>query len=255
MSSQQTQLPTIVFTPGAWHEPWVFDPVREDLAGRGYPTAAAALASVGCTDPDVGLDQDAEAVRAVLRGLIDAGRDVVVVAHSYGGVPVSNAVRGLHYKDRAAQGLSGGVIMVVYMASFVIAAGESLLDGKERMSLETIVTDGFALPCNPIPRFFADLELSLATRAVEGLVRQTLKSFQGVSGFEPWNEGFEMGYIFAEDDQVISLDKQIEMSSQFPAGSFTASLPSHHSPFLSMPGALGKALQQAAEVAVAKRAN
>ncbi|CCF44983.1 hypothetical protein CH063_14215, partial [Colletotrichum higginsianum] len=52
MSSQETQLPTILFTPGAWHRPWVFDLVREDLAGRGYPTAAAALGGDGRADAD-----------------------------------------------------------------------------------------------------------------------------------------------------------------------------------------------------------
>ncbi|GJD03679.1 FAD binding domain-containing protein [Colletotrichum higginsianum IMI 349063] len=254
MSSQETQLPTILFTPGAWHRPWVFDLVREDLAGRGYPTAAAALASVGSTDADVGLDQDVEAVRAVLRGLVDAGRDVVVVAHSYGGVPVANAVRGLNYKDRAAEGRSGGVIMVVYMASFAIPAGESLFDGKEIPSWLN-VTDGLALPRDPISRFYADVEPSLAAKAVAALLPQPLKTVQGTSGFEPWNEGFEMGYVFAEDDQAISLDRQIDMSSQFPASSFTATLTASHSPFLSMPEALGKVLQQAAEVAVARRAN
>ncbi|TQN66027.1 hypothetical protein CSHISOI_09385 [Colletotrichum shisoi] len=255
MSSQETQLPTILFAPGAWHRPWVFDLVREDLAGRGYPTAAAALASVGSTDADVGLDQDVEAVRAVLRGLVDAGRDVVVVAHSYGGIPVANAVRGLNYKDLAAEGRRGGVVMVVYMASFAIPEGDSLFnDGKEMPSWLS-VTDGFVLPRDPIPLFYADVEPSLAAKAVAALVPQPLKTFQGTSGFEPWNEGFEMGYVFAEDDQAISLDRQIDMSSQIPASSFTATLTASHSPFLSMPEALGKVLQQAAEVAVARRAN
>ncbi|GKT48963.1 pheophorbidase [Colletotrichum spaethianum] len=247
-----SQLPTILFTPGAWHQPWIFDQVRGDLAKRGYPTAVVALASVGSTDVNVGLDQDAEVVRAELQGLADAGREVVVVAHSYGGVPVANAVEGLNYKDRIAQDKSGGVLMIVYMASFAVPAEESLGDNVGLQPWWD-VTDGFISPRDPNSIFYGGVEPSLAAKAVAALCPQPVKPFQDKSGFEPWNEGFEMGYIFTEDDQALPLDKQIDMSSQFPASSFTATLTASHSPFLSVPEALGKVIQQAAQVAVARK--
>ncbi|KAK1974433.1 Alpha/beta hydrolase fold-1 [Colletotrichum cereale] len=246
-----SELPTVLFTPGAWHKPWVFDRVRDDLAGRGYPTAAVALPSVGSADVNAGLDQDTEAVRAELQGLIDAGRNVVVVAHSYGGVPVANAVKGLNYRDRVAQQKTGGVLMVIYMAAYAIPADESLSDSEELQPWLS-VTDGFISPRDPISIFYADVESSLAAEAAAALCPQPGKTFQDKSGFEPWNEGFEMGYIFTEEDQALSLDRQIDMSSQFPANSFTATLTASHSPFLSMPEALGKTIQQAAQVAVAR---
>ncbi|KAK1955642.1 alpha/beta-hydrolase [Colletotrichum sublineola] len=252
-SAMLPELPTVLFTPGAWHKPWVFDLVREDLAGRGYPTAAVALPSVGSTDVNAGLEQDADAVRAELQGLVDAGREVVVVAHSYGGIPVANAVQGLNYKDRVAQNKTGGVLMIIYMASYAIPADESLSDG-EGLQPWLDVTNGFTSPRDPSSIFYADVEPSLAAKAAAALCPQSSKTFQDKSGFEPWNEGFEMGYIFVEDDQVLPLDKQIDMSSQFPASSFTATLTASHSPFLSMPEALGKTIQQAAQVAVARKA-
>ncbi|GJC89281.1 hypothetical protein ColLi_12119 [Colletotrichum liriopes] len=247
-----SELPTILLIPGAWHQPWTFDLVRDDLANRGYPTAVVALASVGSTDVNVGLDQDTEVVHAELQRLIDAGREVVIVAHSYGGVPVANAVEGLNYKDRAAQGVTGGVLMVVYMASFAVPAEESLFDGAGLQPWWN-VTDGFITPRDPISTFYADVEPFLAAKAAAALCPQPFKTFQDKSGFEPWYAGFEMGYIFAEDDQALPLDKQIDISSQFPASSFTATLTSSHSPFLSMPEALGKVIQQAAQVAVARK--
>jgi hypothetical protein len=64
-----------------------------------------------------------------VEGLVDAGNVVIVVAHSYGGVSMSNAVQGLNYKERVVQGEKGGVLMVVYMTSFAIPAGTSLMDG------------------------------------------------------------------------------------------------------------------------------
>ncbi|KZL80919.1 hypothetical protein CI238_06675 [Colletotrichum incanum] len=246
-------LPTILFTPGAWHQPWTFDLVRDNLANRGYPTAVVALASVGSTDVNVGLDQDTEAIRAELQRLVDAGREVVLVAHSYGGIPVANAVEGLNYKDRVAQEKTGGVLMIVYMASFAVPAEESLCDGAGIQPWWN-VTDGFISPRDPISTFYADVEPSLAAKAAAALCPQPFKTFQDKSGFEPWNAGFEMGYIFAEDDQALPLDKQIDISSQFPASSFTATLTASHSPFLSTPEALGKVIQQAAQVAVARKA-
>ncbi|KAK1991612.1 alpha/beta-hydrolase [Colletotrichum falcatum] len=249
-----SELPTILFVPGAWHKPWVFDLVRDDLASRGYPTAAVALPSVGSTDVNAGLSQDANAVRDELRGLIDAGREVVVVAHSYGGIPVANAVEGFNYKDRTAQKKSGGVLMIIYMASFAIPADESLSDGDE-MQPWVYITDEFISTRDPISIFYADVEPSLAAQAAAALCSQPCKTFLDKSGFEPWNEGFEMGYIFAEDDRALALDKQIEMSSQFPASSFTATINSGHSPFLSMPEVLGKTIQQAAQVAAARKAS
>ncbi|EFQ26047.1 uncharacterized protein GLRG_01191 [Colletotrichum graminicola M1.001] len=250
-----SELPTIVFIPGAWHKPWIFDLVREDLAGRGYPTAAVALPSVGSTDVNAGLDQDADAVRAELQRLIDAGREVVVVAHSYGGIPVANAVEGLNHKSRVAKKKTGGVLMLIYMTSFAMPADESLSDSDSDGPQPWLdIKGGFILPRDPISLFYAGVEPSLATKAAAALCPQPSKTFLDKSRFEPWNEGFEMGYIFAEEDQLLTLDKQIDMSSQFPASSFTATLTASHSPFLSMPETLGKTIQQAAQVAVARKA-
>ncbi|KAL0932227.1 uncharacterized protein CTRU02_213180 [Colletotrichum truncatum] len=245
-------LPTILLVPGAWHSPASYDLLRSDLHDRGFPTETVTLAGVGNTDVNVGLEQDTAAVRVKLETLVNAGGEVVVVAHSYGGVPVANAVEGFNYKDRLAQKKAGGVLMSIYMTAFALSAGAALSDGAGLPSWWN-VTDGLISPLNQIQTFYADVEPSLAAKAVEALRPQPFKTFQDKSGFEPWNNGFEMGYIFAEQDQAIPLDLQKLMASQFPAESFTASLPASHSPFLSMPKALGGVLQEAAQVAVAKK--
>ncbi|KAF6794974.1 hypothetical protein CSOJ01_13552 [Colletotrichum sojae] len=243
-------LPTILLVPGAWHRPWSFDLLRNDLQLRGFPTEAVALAGVGSSDPNVGLEEDTAAVRSELLKLVDAGKDVIVVPHSYGGVPVANAVKGLNQKDRTED---GGVLMVLYMTSFALAAGAALADGAGTPPWWDI-KDGFISPLNGTEIFYGDVEPSLAAKAVDALLPQPYKTFQDKSGFEPWNNGFEMGYVFAEQDQAIPLELQKLMASQFPEGSFTASLNASHSPFLSMPKALGDVLEKAVEAAVAKKA-
>lgn len=122
-------LPTVVFTPGAWHGTWAFDTVRSQLETLGYPTEAVALPSVGNTNASVGVTEDAAALAAELATLTDAGKNVVMVCHSYGGVVASVAVQGFGFKDRSAAGLgNNGVIMLVYMTAFAAPAQTSLLD-------------------------------------------------------------------------------------------------------------------------------
>lgn len=122
-------LPTVVFTPGAWHGTWAFDTVRSQLEALGYPTEAVALPSVGNTNASVGVAEDAAALSAELATLTDAGKNVVMVCHSYGGVVASSAVEGFGYKNRSAAGLgANGVIMLVYMTAFAAPAQTSLLD-------------------------------------------------------------------------------------------------------------------------------
>jgi pimeloyl-ACP methyl ester carboxylesterase len=118
--------PTIFFCPGAWMLPSGFDMVRADLGGRGFETSAIALPSVGSPNPGVGLPEDMAAVRTALTELVDAGKEVVLVAHSYGGEVSSGAVQGLDLKSRIAEGKTGGVSMLVYLAAFVVDNGSSL---------------------------------------------------------------------------------------------------------------------------------
>lgn len=122
-----TSTPVVFFVPGAWHEPWVFDDVRSTLSDRGFETGTSALATVGSKNARVGVLDDAAVIRSALLELIDAGKEVVVVAHSYGGVVASNSVRGLSISQRAADGKVGGIALLLYLCAFVVPVETSLL--------------------------------------------------------------------------------------------------------------------------------
>ncbi len=117
--------PTIFFSPGGFHTPWIYDTVRRILSNRGFATEASYLVSVGTTDASVGMLSDAKHLRSLLTKTIDEGKEVVVVAHSYGGVIVSNAVDGLSVAQRAAEGKQGGILMILYLAALIIPAGKN----------------------------------------------------------------------------------------------------------------------------------
>lgn len=60
--------------------------------------------------------------------LADQGKDVVVLMHSYGGVPGSAALEGLGKTARVEKGEKGGVARLVYVCSFALREGERMPD-------------------------------------------------------------------------------------------------------------------------------
>lgn len=118
--------PTIVFAPGAWHTADCFNLARDALHDKGWSTEAVDYPSVGAEPPKKGLDDDAVVLRNRLVSLSDAGKEIVLVVHSYGGLVGANAVENLGYQQRRKDGKVGGVIMFVYLAAFVTPLGKSI---------------------------------------------------------------------------------------------------------------------------------
>ena len=119
--------PTFVFSHGGWVTPVVFDAVRGRLDTLGYPSECPAHPSIGAEPPSLTLEDDVASLRRVLTTLADEGKDIVIVAHSYGGVVASTASEGLVKHFRAENGKLGGIVKVVYLAAFALDKGQSLL--------------------------------------------------------------------------------------------------------------------------------
>lgn len=96
----------IVLIPGAWHVPEHFALLRQQLEARSYLVICQKLPSINCTNPkDHTAQTDADSIReTMLQPLLDEGKDVVVVKHSYGGQPGSAASCGLSKSERASKG-------------------------------------------------------------------------------------------------------------------------------------------------------
>ncbi|KAI0427887.1 Alpha/beta hydrolase fold-1 [Xylaria sp. FL1042] len=238
--------PTILFIPGMFHTPWVFDDVRSNLSHHGYTTEVSNLASAGTAVAVAKEDlfSDASHIRSLLTNLIDEGKEIVVVAHSYGGLASSNAVQDLSVQKRSITGMQGGILMILYLSGIAIPAGQSLAEIADPTSLPwDYVGDGFVVPNNPRHKFYAGVEPSLVTKAVNALTPMSSQVLMGKSTYEPWNHGFEVGYIFTEDDNTLPIALQKTMYSQFPDGSFSASLASGHSPFLNLPDAVADVIR------------
>lgn len=122
--------PVIVFAPGAWHPVNTFDSLAALLAADGYESQTIAFPAIHrateISEPSLALD--IAAVRAVIEPLVEAGREVVLVMHSWSGVPGNSALEGLTIGERTALGKAGGVRHLVFMTAFVTRVGQCLLD-------------------------------------------------------------------------------------------------------------------------------
>jgi hypothetical protein len=117
--------PTLVFAPGAWYPQTAFDPIMEKLSDYrshsiGFPSTQQAT-SVTDLRPDI------EAVRSIVQQEADSGNDIIVIAHSWAGLPVSSALDGLSKSDREKSDQKGGVVKLLFISAFLPRAGESLI--------------------------------------------------------------------------------------------------------------------------------
>lgn len=53
---------------------------------------------------------------------------VMLVAHSYGGIPATESIKGLTKDERQEEGKPGGIVRVAYMTALLPAVGSSAAD-------------------------------------------------------------------------------------------------------------------------------
>ncbi len=123
------QKPTIALVPGAWHSPIQYSELIVLLRARGYPVVTQRNPSCDSSNPNAeSVLADATSIRAnLLMPHINAGKDVVLAMHSYGGCPGAAAAKGLSKAELAAQGKKGGIIGLLFICAFVAKEGDSLL--------------------------------------------------------------------------------------------------------------------------------
>lgn len=122
--------PTILLIPGSFHPPELWHEVQRPLEAAGYRTSTVGLLSNNhfpTTHDDIP-DREAAAIRDHVQGLLDNGDDILIVMHSYAGVPGSNALKGLSKQERQAAGAKNGVIGLVYLCAFMLWENARLLE-------------------------------------------------------------------------------------------------------------------------------
>ena len=123
-----SDLPVIVVVPGASQNPSHYGYLCHLLQLAGYPTLSSMLPSVGARG-NVTAQDDTDYVREkLLLPVLDTEEhNVIVVSHSYSGLPASAAVQGLGKNERLAQGKKTAVLGQIFIASILPRGG----DGKD----------------------------------------------------------------------------------------------------------------------------
>lgn len=264
------QNPTVVIIPGAWHIPRHYFLLQDLLQRSGYPVQSHRNPSCDSSNPNAtSVIKDASYLRdKVILPLLDAGKDVVLAMHSYGGLPGPVAAKGLSRKERTAAGKRGGVLGLVMISAILGFEGKTLIASAEGHfppwvalkvnhrfhsqihSYVGIWTDipyhqdnGQLQYLDPRHVFYTQVNDSLAAEAISWLEPQSIASFTTPSGAPAWADpAFEgrLAYWSSTSDQCLPPPVQ-KLSIQATGVNWTVEdFPSDHSAFLSFPSQLSQ---------------
>lgn len=236
--------PTLVLVHGAWHRPEHFSPlvnILHDL--HGYKCVTVSLPSMEYT-PETGhkgLAEDTSAIRKTILAELSTNpsTDVVLVAHSYGGIPAMNSLQDLDKSARSKAGHQNCVSAAALICAFVLTIGPTLLDIVNASSLTApifdLVGNGCNIPNNPKHNFYHELPQAESEHWISLLRPQSL-----VANVSPVTcEGFRevpTSYLVCTEDRAIPIDAQRAMLEALkPTELRTEEIASAHSPFLSVP--------------------
>lgn len=216
--------PTLLLVHGAWHGAWCWEKLTPELHHRGWTTRSVDLPSTG---GPAGVQEDARVIRDALDA-IDG--PVVVVAHSYGGIPATQAVAG-----------AGNVTRIVFLAAFQLDVGDSMLSFYGRPD-PTEPTGYEPVPDDPIAMLYGDAPRDDAEEAVKQLVPQSARSFSDTLTEAGWH-AIPSTYVICENDQALHVESQRVLAER---SDDVHRLIADHSPFLSQPAELAALLEEIA---------
>ncbi|KAK1534782.1 uncharacterized protein CCOS01_03534 [Colletotrichum costaricense] len=229
--------PTFIFVPGAWHCATKFEPVTSKLEALGYPTKSVQLPCYGAEPPLSDFQPDVAAIRQEIEKSVDAGEDVVLFMHSYGGIVGCEACRGLGKAARGKEGKTGGVVRLVFCAAFMVPEGVSLFDMLQGNPLPWfIVSDDKAKvdPARPEEIFYNDMDEAAIKEAIAGLKHHSYQTFYSKLTYPAYKD-IPVTYIKCELDNAIPHQGQQQMIDTAGVDVTVETMQASHSPFLSKP--------------------
>lgn len=232
---------SFVLVAGAWHTAQYWDAVASLLRSAGHEAVAVALPSASA-NRDADFAGDLSAVRNAITAETERGRDVVVVAHSFGGVVGSSAVKGL----AAPVAGGGGIVGLVLVASGFMPSGISFLDavGGSPPPFWRIA-DGFAEFVDGVgsaelrAMFYHDLPAEEGEAWVQRLTKQSVKTMAegGEHVYAGWRD-VPCGFLATTEDRLHPIEMQrlaVQMARDAGAEVMVEEIASSHSPMLSRP--------------------
>jgi pimeloyl-ACP methyl ester carboxylesterase len=227
------ETPVLLLVHGSWHGPWCWEKLTPELDQLGIAWKTVSLPCVGDEAAKLGtVADDAAAIEGAAREI--AG-EVIVVAHSYGGVPTTEARFGANVKH------------LVFLGAFMPDIGQGLLDLLPPGPLPPFVTgraDGATEVNLPlaVDTFYADCDAPTAQWAAD-----RLRLHNGICNVTPvtrtsWRE-IPSTYIVLTEDHASPPFMQRDLARQ---ATHVREMATSHSPFLSQPRELAAMLAEVA---------
>jgi pimeloyl-ACP methyl ester carboxylesterase len=238
-------LPLIVIVPGAFGSPAGFEKLLPYLNGLetypgGYPSSNPPNPSITTCPNDIA------ALRPVLMSLLDQQRDIVILAHSYGGIVAAGAAKDLDKDTRKAQGHTSAIVGLIYVAGNIALDGECLLEAVGGAYPPFIKlhkpSEGLALIEPAMDILYNDCDPALEPELEKYMKPHAFQAFETKATAPAWQDkGFDgrRVYVRTLDDHCnpVSLqDMWIEKSKVKWA---VVDFKTGHMPFVSQPEALG----------------
>lgn len=223
---------SIIIVPGSFTTPPLYEPLVNHLRSQGHEAQAISLPSAndGSVLPPPTTDDDAAHIRQAVTSILDSTTDpknVVLVLHSYSGVPGSSALKGLSKADRTAQGQNTAVIGVVYLASFILPLGmgnrayNSASDQPPEEPFKTGVPGGYMPAVDPAfaAYVFNDLpDEEERTKWLGTFTQHSSDSFDGVVTYEAWKDIPSVSLIPGDDLIVPTRHQESMFANAVAAG-------------------------------------
>lgn len=256
--------PTVLIVPGGWHLPLHYEPLTNVLSSHGFTSVALPLPTLGASPPDKDLYDDIAYISSKLEGLVEkGGREVILIAHSYAGIPGSSAARPFVRKERAQQGKKGGVTGVLYISSWAVPAGKTTLEAAEGMDLDWVIIDVPTLcplyslnayffqgrtsfPADPVHHFYNDIPPSDADFYASKLVTHCSVAITQPGTADCLNGVVPCTCLICENDNAVPVFVQEKMAKNLGEGAKVERCSAGHSPFISQPDVVAKIIRRMA---------
>ncbi|KAI3401209.1 hypothetical protein diail_11915 [Diaporthe ilicicola] len=195
---------------------------RPALRAAGFEVHLPRLPSMNQSrPPNADLGSDTHLIRSYATSLIEAGRTIAVLMHSYGGHVGTNSLHGLCKGFRAAQGQQGGISHLIYMAAFALPEGKTMMDKVAEFGHMDRV---------PVAFGFDEDQSCVANYPKEGLIgevyaneldKQELEAYIGsllrwngrcmylpIQNTPAWSDEVRICYIYTVGDATVPVDYQ-----------------------------------------------
>lgn len=213
--------PTLVLIHGGWHIPETYSTFTSSLRSAGYEVHVPRLPSMnGARPPNTDLATDTALIHEYVENLVEAGRHVVAIMHSYGGQVGTNALYDLGAHSRA----TGGVTHLIYMCAFALPEGGSMVGKVKEFGQEHLLPLAFDFAdddscVNRDPKTLLiglGVEDAEADTYISSLVRWNGKSMYQEVTHCAWRE-IPSTYIYTSQDMTVPLDYQKSMVDHMQA--------------------------------------